>query len=204
MKTILLFIGVLLVVPFSVEYGLEKPFSDNSGPQNITFQYNNISINNLSIYFRTNYSYDKIASLSWAIMANQPNYSYSLFCFHNLNHSITVYRFTCAKECDSLIEFSMFVNHCQIYIWFFDAYEGAINATLVFDMNVTLVYEGGPIRDPFDPPVPEPVPEPAPDLIKPAMNHWIIFAIVLSCVVFITAAGVGGWFLWRKRRAIYL
>lgn len=156
--------------------------------------------------FKNNYSYDKIDSLSWLIVGNQTNYSYSMICYHNTNHSITFYRFTCPKMCDSSIEFSMFVNHCELFLWHDDAFNGTMPGALAFDMKITVVYEGGPINNPFNPSTPSPIPVP-PAVVdqKHLLGPWEITGIVLGCVVFVALVGVAVWFGrrgWIARQAV--
>ena len=181
-----------------------KPYSDIYGPLNVTFQYQNKTMTYYES-FESNYSYDKIDSLGWIVVANQTNYSYSMFCWHNTNHSLTLYRFTCPLICEELIEFSMFVNYCEIHIWHDDAYNGTLMGTIGFDMNVTIVYQGGPIRNPFDPSEPSPVPVAPPAMVPaPLLGPWEIFGIVLGCVASVALVGAGVWFgrrWWIARRA---
>lgn len=204
MKIILLIGLVVMMARPAMMFGavaFDKPFAGMYGPMNITYNYTNKTMTYYES-FDSNYSFDKIDSLSWIVVANQTNYSYSMFCWHNTNHSLTVYRHTCSLICEELIEFSMFVNYCEIHIWHDDYYNGTILGTIGFDMNATVAYEGGPIRNPFDPTAPSPVPSPA-AVQAITLGPWEIFGIVIGCVAFIALGGVGAWFgrrRWIARR----
>ena len=204
MKLLLFLLLVCGVMSFSdktIRVGthatFDKPFDDIYGPKNETFEYKDL-YDNRYVNIEVNYSYDKIDALSWIVVANQTNYSYSMFCWHNRNHSITLWRLTCSKVCGESIEFSMFVNYCEIHIWYFDAYPGDMNGTMEFDLNVTVVYEGGPIPKPWDP-VPEPSPEPPGTTSDHdnGLSPGVIAGITLGFIAFVALASTGGWFGYR-------
>ncbi len=160
------------------------------------YNYQNISINRT---FSLQYTFDKINYINTSLYTNRDNYTLEYACFNDDHLSYYAIYYNCMQNCTYYLDTEYFTNLCMLLISTNTVYNLTFVPLIVYDINVTINYDGSekipPVPTPTSVPVPTPFPIPSvpetpssleQEMLSPAAIAGIVFGVVLFLALAIT------------------
>jgi len=194
-KNIIRILSAILLIS-TITNTIDASMPPDRGPTLMsTHNYQNISINDTYIL---EYTFDKINYIETSLYANRDNYSLEYVCSNDGHPSYYAIHYRCMQNCTFYLDTEYFTNQCRLIISTSTIYNHTLIPLQIFDMNVTINYDGLEKNPPTPVPTPVPIPSvpetPSPlgqEMLSPGAIAGIVFGVVL----FLALVIIGIYFL---------